>query len=138
MQLEKIEHIGIAVKSLDISIPIYEKLLASPCYKVEEVASQKVRTAFFHVGPNKIELLEATSDESVIHSFISKKGEGIHHIAYAVEDISSYMQALQEEGFTLLNDAPLRGADEKWVCFVHPKDSSGVLTELCQDIESTP
>ncbi len=134
MKLERIEHIGIAVKSLDISISIYERLLSTPCYKIEEVKSQKVRTAFFKVGENKIELLEATTIDSVIHKFVEKRGEGIHHIAYAVDDIQGYMAKLREEGFTLLSDEPSKGADEKWVCFVHPKDSSGVLTELCQDI----
>ncbi len=134
MQLDKIEHIGIAVKSLDISIPLYEKLLSTTCYKIEEVSSQKVRTAFLRVGPNKVELLEPTSDDSVVHTFIQKRGEGIHHIAYAVEDIRGYMQGLHEQGFRLLSEEPLPGADDKLVCFVHPKDSSGVLTELCQDM----
>lgn len=132
--MEHIEHLGIAVKSLDISIPVYEKLLNTKCYKQEEVASENVITAFFKTGTNKIELLQATSDESAIAKFIEKRGEGIHHVAYSVTDIGSEMERLRKEGFRLLNEEPKRGADNKLICFVHPKDASGVLMELCQEI----
>ncbi|GAB4092781.1 VOC family protein [Flaviaesturariibacter terrae] len=130
--MQKIEHIGIAVKSLADSVPLFEKLLNSPCYKTEEVASEAVRTAFFQSGPNKIELLESVTDDGVIRKFIERKGEGIHHIAFHVDDIRSEMQRLQDEGFTLLNPEPKRGADNKLVCFLHPKGTNGVLVELCQ------
>ncbi len=132
--MKKIEHIGIAVKSLDISIPIYEKMLHTECYKIEVVESQQVRTAFFRVGESKIELLEPTTDTSVIHKYLQKKGEGMHHIAYAVDDIVESMDRLKSQGFTLLSEKPSRGADRKLVAFVHPRDCSGVLTELCQDM----
>ena len=131
--MDKIEHIGIAVKDLDEAIERYEKLLGTPCYKKEEVASQKVVTAFFKTGPNKIELLGSTNDESPIAKFIEKRGEGIHHIAFAVEDIKAEMQSLHEQGFRLLNSEPLEGADNKLICFVHPKDANGTLMELCQE-----
>lgn len=134
--LHQIEHIGIAVKSLDTAILHYEKLLATPCYKTETVASENVRTAFFQVGPNKIELLESTQADGVIARYIEKRGEGIHHIAYAVQDIHAAMAYLREQGFTLLNEQPKHGADNKWVCFVHPKDTNGVLMELCMERES--
>lgn len=131
--MNKIEHIGIAVKSLDVSIPLYEKLLGTPCYKTEEVESESVRTAFFKLGENKIELLESTTEDGVIAKFIEKKGEGIHHIAYDVDDIHAEMERLKQEGFSLLNESPKQGADNKLVCFVHPKTSGGVLTELCME-----
>lgn len=130
----KIEHIGIAVKSLDTAIPLFEKLLNTPCYKKEAVASENVTTAFFEQGPNKIELLESTDPEGVIARFIEKKGEGIHHIAFDVADIETEMQRLQSEGFVLLNEKPKKGADNKLVCFLHPKGTMGTLIELCQEI----
>jgi methylmalonyl-CoA/ethylmalonyl-CoA epimerase len=133
--MNKIEHIGIAVKNLTNSIDIYQRLLNADCYKTELVASEYVNTAFFKTGENKVELLEATSPESAIAKFIEKKGEGIHHIAFAVDDIIEEMERLRKEGFTLLNEQPKKGADNKMVCFVHPKDTSGVLIELCQEIK---
>jgi len=131
---EKIEHIGIAVRNLDQVESLYETLLGTASYKRETVASEHVITSFFSAGPNKIELLTATNEMSAINKFIEKKGEGIHHIAFAVEDIYSEMQRLKNEGFTLLNEEPKRGADNKLVCFVHPKSANGVLIELCQEI----
>lgn len=133
--MTKIEHIGIAVRSLETSIPVYENMLNTRCYKTELVEREQVNTAFFRVGENKIELLESTSPDGVIARFIEKKGEGIHHIAYAVDDIYTAMKRLQEEGFTLLNPEPKAGADNKLVCFLHPKDTQGVLTELCMERE---
>lgn len=133
--MRKIEHIGIAVKSLEQSIPLYEKLLNTLCYKTELVATEKVATAFFKTGDNKIELLESTDAEGVIAKFIERKGEGIHHIAFDVEDINAEMKRLQDEGFTLLNTTPKKGADNKLVCFLHPKQTLGVLIELCQEIK---
>ena len=133
--MRKIEHLGIAVKSIEVSAPIFEKLFGSKPYKEEEVASEGVKTLFFGVGPNKIELLEATKAESPIAKFIEKKGEGIHHVAFDVEDIRSEVARLKSEGFTILNEEPKRGADNKWVVFVHPKDTNGVLIELCQEIK---
>lgn len=130
----KIEHIGIAVRDLAAANSLYEKLLGAPPYKEETVESEGVKTSFFENGPNKIELLEATTTDSAIAKFIEKKGEGIHHIAFAVADIQAEMTRLREAGFTLLNETPKRGADNKWVCFVHPKSANGVLVELCQDI----
>jgi methylmalonyl-CoA/ethylmalonyl-CoA epimerase len=134
--MNKIEHIGIAVKNLDASTSIFEKLFAQKSYKREEVESEGVITEFFQVGPNKIELLEATKPESAIAKFIEKKGEGIHHIAFDVSDIVAEMARLEAEGFTLLNKEPKKGADNKLVCFVHPKDANGVLIELCQEIKA--
>ena len=131
--LDKIEHIGIAVKSLETSNELFSKLFDKQPYKVEEVESEGVNTSFFQLGESKIELLEATKEESAIAKFIAKKGEGIHHIAYAVEDIYSEMERLKKEGFILLNETPKQGADNKLVCFLHPKSSNGVLVELCQD-----
>lgn len=128
-----IEHIGIAVKSLETSIPLYEKLLNTLCYKTEMVAGEQVNTAFFKTSINKIELLESTDENGVIQKFIDKKGEGIHHIAFAVEDITSEMQRLQNAGFRLLSETPKHGADNKLVCFLHPKETNGVLIELCQE-----
>ncbi|MBP9883875.1 MAG: methylmalonyl-CoA epimerase [Chitinophagales bacterium] len=133
--MEKIEHIGIAVKDLATANETYSKLLGSTHYKTEEVASEKVTTSFFRVGTNKIELLASTDPAGVIAKFIEKKGEGIHHIAYAVENIRIEMQRLKEEGFVLLNEEPKRGADNKLVCFVHPKHTHGVLMELCEEIK---
>ena len=131
---EKIEHIGIAIRNLDQAESLYETLLGTSSYKREIVDSEHVITSFFGTGPNKIELLAATDEMSAIYKFIEKKGEGIHHIAFAVEDIYSEMQRLKNEGFTLLNEEPKRGADNKLVCFVHPKSANGVLIELCQEI----
>jgi methylmalonyl-CoA/ethylmalonyl-CoA epimerase len=130
----KINHIGIAVKDLATSVPLFEKLLNSQCYKTEKVDSQKVNTAFFHTGESKVELLENSGPEGVIASFIAKKGEGIHHIAFEVEDIRAEMDRLIKEGFVPLNKEPKRGADNKMVCFLHPKGTNGVLIELCMAI----
>jgi len=131
--MDKIEHIGIAVKDLETAGETYTKLLGRPPYKTEMVESEGVNTMFFETGESKIELLEATHSESPIARFIDKKGEGIHHIAFAVTDIRAEMKRLEAEGFTLLNAEPKMGADNKWVCFLHPKNSHGVLVELCQD-----
>lgn len=132
--MNKIEHIGIAVKDLGYSIPLYAKLLGVTPYKLESIGSEKVHVAFFRTGENKIELLEAEDEYSVISAFIKKKGEGIHHIAFDVSDIRAEMDRLKGEGFVLLNTEPVRGADHKLVCFVHPKGTNGVLIELCQEI----
>jgi methylmalonyl-CoA/ethylmalonyl-CoA epimerase len=129
----KVEHIGLAVKSFDQSIPLFEQLLSTPCYKTEMVASEKVNTAFFQVGETKIELLESTDPEGVIAKFIEKKGEGMHHIAFEVADIEAEMKRLSDLGFQLLNPVPKQGADNKLVCFLHPKGTNGVLIELCQE-----
>ena len=129
-----VEHIGIAVKNLETSIPLFERLLNSPCYKIESVGSESVNTAFFLKEGAKIELLESSDPDGVIAKFIAKKGEGMHHIAFEVPDIEAEMTRLKNEGFTLLNETPKKGADNKLVCFVHPKDSNGVLIELCQSI----
>jgi methylmalonyl-CoA/ethylmalonyl-CoA epimerase len=131
--MEKIEHIGIAVKDLATSNELFTKLFGQPPYKSETVESEGVPTSFFEAGPNKIELLEATREDSPIPKFIEKKGEGIHHIAFAVEDIKAEAARLAAEGFTLLNEEPKKGADNKWVMFLHPKTTNGVLIELCQD-----
>jgi methylmalonyl-CoA/ethylmalonyl-CoA epimerase len=131
----KPEHIGIAVKSLDTAVPIFEKLLNSICYKTESVASEKVNTAFLKIGETKIELLESTAADGVIGRFIEKKGEGMHHIAFEVADIATEMERLKKEGFVLLHEVPKRGADNKLVCFLHPKNTHGVLVELCQEIK---
>jgi methylmalonyl-CoA/ethylmalonyl-CoA epimerase len=130
----KIEHLGIAVKNLEKANELYAKLLGVRHYKIEEVASEFVNTSFFKAGDNKIELLEPTSEQSAIAQFIAKKGEGIHHVAFEVDDIWAQMKRLQAEGFALINQEPKRGADNKWVCFVHPKSAGGVLIELCQEI----
>jgi methylmalonyl-CoA/ethylmalonyl-CoA epimerase len=132
--LNKVEHIGIAVKNLDAANSLYATLLGVAHYKIETVESEQVRTSFFKVGDTKIELLEALSDTSAIATFIAKRGEGMHHIAYDVSDIHLAMQQLSADGFRLLNEQPKRGADNKWVCFIHPKDCNGVLIELCQSI----
>ena len=131
--MKKIEHVGIAVKELAVSIPVFEKILNTKCYKTESVDSEQVNTAFFSLGENKIELLEAVSEGSVINKFISKKGEGLHHIAFEVEDIEAEMERLKNEGFTLLNEKPKEGADNKLVCFLHPKETNGVLIELVME-----
>jgi methylmalonyl-CoA/ethylmalonyl-CoA epimerase len=133
--MNKIEHIGIAVNSLQSAGKIYEKLLNTAIYKMEDVLSEGVKTAFLSAGLNKIELLEASSPDSPIAKFIARKGEGIHHIAFEVDDIKAEMERLKGEGFVLLNDEPKLGADNKLVCFVHPKSASGVLIELCQELE---
>ncbi len=129
--MQKIEHIGIAVKSIDAYIKMYEQLLNTPCYKLEAVESEGVKTAFYRVGPNKIELLEATNANSPIAKFIEKKGEGVHHIAYAVANIKEEIDRLKNAGFELLGDAPKKGADGKEIIFLHPKSAGGVLVELC-------
>ncbi len=132
--MQQVEHIGIAVKTLKTSIPLFEKLLNTNCYKTESVTSEQVNTAFFQVGQTKIELLESTTENGVIHKFIEKKGEGLHHIAFEVTDILAEMERLSKEGFVLLNETPKMGADNKLVCFLHPKETNGVLVELCQTV----
>ncbi len=130
----RIEHLGIAVKNLAASIPLFEQLLNTPCYKTEIVESEGVNTAFFSIGESKVELLEATKEGSPIEKFISKKGEGIHHVAFEVENIEAEMKRLAALGFELLNETPKKGADNKLVCFLHPKTTNGMLVELCQEI----
>lgn len=131
--MQKVEHIGIAVKDLANSVPLFEKLLNSPCYKTESVESEQVNTAFFRSGTTKLELLESSDPDGVIAKFINKKGEGIHHIAFEVDDIEQEMERLRNEGFVLLNETPKPGADNKLVCFLHPKTTNGVLIELCME-----
>ena len=133
--MRKIEHIGIAVNSLEVSNLVFEKLFGAPAYKSELVESEGVKTSFFMNGPNKIELLEATNPESPIAKFLEKKGEGIHHIAFDVDDIVLEIARLKEEGFVVLNDVPKKGADNKLVAFLHPKTTNGVLIELCQEMK---
>jgi methylmalonyl-CoA/ethylmalonyl-CoA epimerase len=133
--LTKIEHIGIAVSNLETANKTYKTLLGVAPYKAEDVESEGVTTSFFKVGDSKIELLGATNEDSAIAKFIAKRGEGIHHIAYAVEDIEKEMKRLKNEGFKLLNKTPKKGADNKLIAFLHPKSSNGVLVELCQDIK---
>ena len=133
--MRKIEHIGIAVKDFTISVPLFEKILNIACYKKEIVESENVNTAFFQKGETKIELLESIEADGVISKFIEKKGEGIHHIAFDVEDIEAEMLRMKSEGFVLLNEKPKQGADNKLVCFLHPKGTNGVLIELCQEIK---
>lgn len=130
----KVEHIGIAVKDFANAVPLFEKLLNSQCYKTEVVESEQVNTAFFAQGDTKIELVQSLTNDGVIARYIEKKGEGIHHIAFEVEDIYAEMARLQQEGFVLLNETPKKGADNKLVCFLHPKSSNGVLVELCMEI----
>ncbi len=132
--MHKLEHVGIAVSSLSESVPLFEKLLNSQCYKTEEISSENVRTAFFRTVDTKIELLETTSKEGVISKFIEKKGEGLHHLAFEVDDIYAEMQRLRSEGFILLSEQPKPGADNKLVCFLHPKHTNSVLIELCQEV----
>ncbi|GAA5038031.1 methylmalonyl-CoA epimerase [Marivirga lumbricoides] len=131
----KVEHIGIAVKNIEESNKLFAKLFNKNAYKEESVSSEGVKTSFFQMGETKIELLEATAEDSPIAKFINKKGEGIHHIAYEVENIEAEMTRLKGEGFTLLNEKPKHGADNKLVCFLHPKDTNSVLIELCQEIK---
>lgn len=131
----KVEHIGIAVNNLSVAVPLYEQLLNTSCYKKEEVASEGVQTAFYQTGESKIELLESSHPDGVIARFIAQKGEGLHHIAFEVPDIRAEMSRLKAAGFRLLSDEPKRGADNKWVCFVHPKSAGGVLVELCESIQ---
>ncbi len=134
--MDKIEHIGIAVKSIEKSNALFASLFGEAHYKIEEVESEGVKTSFFKTGPNKIELLEATKPDSPIAKFIEKKGEGIHHIAFAVEDIEAEITRLKGEGFIVLNETPKKGADNKLVAFLHPKSTNGVLIELCQEIKN--
>lgn len=131
----KIEHIGIAVKNLEESNALFTKLFGKPPYKLEKVETENVSTSFFMMGENKIELLEAIDPNSPIAKFIEKKGEGIHHIAFEVKDIHAEMKRLQNEGFILLSEQPKKGADNKLICFLHPKDTNGVLIELCQELQ---
>lgn len=135
IKMNKIEHIGIAVKNLEESNELFSKLFGKSHYKIEEVASEGVNTSFFQVGENKIELLEATKPDSPIAKFIEKKGEGIHHIAFDVSDIEAEITRLKKEGFVVLNETPKKGADNKLVAFLHPKSTNGVLIELCQEIK---
>ncbi len=132
--MKKIEHIGIAVKNIETANKLFASLFGKPHYKIEEVISEGVKTSFFEVGPNKIELLEGTSAQSPISKFIAKKGEGIHHIAFLVDDIYTEIERLKKEGFTVLSETPKKGADNKKVAFLHPKSTNGVLIELCQEI----
>tara|TARA_R110000868_G_scaffold366725_1_gene629632 strand:- start:69 stop:476 length:408 start_codon:yes stop_codon:yes gene_type:complete len=134
--MNKIEHIGIAVKSIDESNDLFTKLFGEPNYKTEAVEREGVKTSFFKVGMNKIELLEATKEDSPIAKFIDKKGEGIHHIAFDVDDIEAEVKRLKTEGFIVLNETPKKGADNKLVVFLHPKTTNGVLIELCQEIDA--
>jgi methylmalonyl-CoA/ethylmalonyl-CoA epimerase len=131
--MKRVEHIGIAVKSLNASVPLYEALLGCPHYKTEEVAGEKVKTAFFQQGDTKIELLESTDPQGVIARFIAQRGEGLHHIALEVSDIKEEMKRLSADGFTILGAEPKMGADNKWICFLHPKSTGGVLVELTQE-----
>jgi len=131
--MDQVEHIGIAVKDLGTSIPLFEQLLNTGCYKTEDVTGEGVRTAFFRTGDTKLELLESLETDGVIARFIERKGEGLHHIAFAVKDIHAEMKRLKSEGFTLLNEEPKEGADNKLVCFLHPKGTNGVLIELCME-----
>ena len=132
--MNNIEHIGIAVKSLEVSIPLFEKLLNTSCYKTEVVKSENVNTAFFQIRESKVELLESLDPNGIISKYLEKKGEGIHHIAFEVKNIVEEMKRLQNEGFILLQETPKLGADNKLVCFLHPKETNGVLIELCQNI----
>ncbi len=133
--MKKIEHIGIAVSDIEKSNKVFEKIFGKENYKSEKVESEGVVTSFFQIGENKIELVAATNDDSPIHKYLSKNREGMHHIAFDVEDISSEMQRLKKEGIRLLNESPKKGADNKLICFLHPKDTNGVLIELCQEIK---
>ncbi|RCW93619.1 methylmalonyl-CoA epimerase [Winogradskyella arenosi] len=133
--MKKIEHIGIAVKDIEQSNQLFATLFGEAHYKVEEVEREGVKTSFFQCGPNKIELLQATNPESPIAKFIAKSGEGMHHIAFAVDDIEAEIERLTQEGFTLIHKSPKLGADDKLIAFLHPKSTNGVLIELCQDIK---
>lgn len=130
----KLEHIGIAVSNLEVSIPLFEKLLNTNCYKTEVVESEKVRTAFFQKWDTKVELLESSHPDGVIGKYIEKKGEGIHHLAFEVENIVEEVERLEKEGFVFINKEPKKGADNKMICFLHPKETNGVLIEICQEI----
>ncbi len=132
--MQKIEHIGIAVNSLEKSIPLFEQLLGTLCYKTESIKSENVNTAFFKTGDSKIELIEGSAEGSVIQQFIEKKGEGIHHIAFATENIEAEIKRLKSLGFEFIQDIPKKGADNKLICFLRPKSTNGVLVELCQEI----
>lgn len=131
--MNHIEHIGIAVKSLEVSQPLFETLLNTNCYKTEIVEGEGVKTAFYKVGDTKIELLESIHEDGVIGKFIRNKGEGVHHIAFAVENLREEISRLTSAGFRVLNEEPKAGADNKWVCFLHPKDTNSVLVELCEE-----
>ncbi len=131
--MNRVEHIGIAVKDLSVSVPLFEKLLNATCYKTETVTSEAVNTAFFKQGDTKIELLASTTEDGVIAKYIDKKGEGLHHIAFEVANIHTEMERLKKEGFVLLNETPKEGADNKLICFLHPKETNGVLVELCME-----
>jgi methylmalonyl-CoA/ethylmalonyl-CoA epimerase len=133
--MKNVEHIGIAVKNLDVSIPLFEKLMSTRCYKTELVESESVKTAFFQKGETKVELLESLEADGVISRFIDKKGEGIHHLAFAVENIEEEIKRLKTEGFIFINETPKKGADNKLICFLHPKNTNGILIELCQDLK---
>lgn len=133
--MNKIDHIAFAVSSLDKSVPLFERLLGTPCYKTESVASEKVKTAFFRSGESKVELLEGTESDSVISKFIDKNGEGMHHVAFSVEDIQVEIERLRAAGFEFINEIPKMGADNKLICFLHPKSTNGVLVEICQEIK---
>ena len=133
--MNKIDHIAFAVSSLDKSVPLFERLLGTPCYKTESVATEKVKTAFFRSGESKVELLEGTESDSVISKFIAKNGEGMHHVAFSVEDIQAEIDRLRAAGFQFINEIPKMGADNKLMCFLHPKSTNGVLVEICQDIK---
>ena len=129
----KVEHVGIAVESLMTSIPLFEKLLNTPCYKTEDVWSENVKTAFFKIGDTKVELLQSLKSDGVIKKFLDKKGEGIHHIAFEVEDIYEEIKRLKKEGFEIINETPKQGADNKLICFINPKGTNSILIELCQE-----
>jgi methylmalonyl-CoA/ethylmalonyl-CoA epimerase len=131
--IKKIEHLGIAVKDLNVSIPLYEKLFQTPCYKTEAVESEGVKTAFFQIGESKIELLEASNPESPIAKFLEKRGAGFHHVAFEVDDIDEEIERLSNEGFQLIHSTPKDGADNKRIAFLHPKSSDGLLVELCME-----
>jgi methylmalonyl-CoA/ethylmalonyl-CoA epimerase len=131
--IKKIEHLGIAVKDLNVSIPLYEKLFQTPCYKTEAVESEGVRTAFFQIGESKIELLEASNPESPIAKFLEKRGAGFHHVAFEVDDIEEEIERLSNVGFQLIHTSPKDGADNKRIAFLHPKSSDGLLVELCME-----
>ena len=133
--MQKIEHIGIAVSDIDASNKVFEKIFGTENYKSEKIESEGVVTSFFQIGENKIELVAATNSDSTISKFLSKNREGMHHVAFAVDNIQAEMERLKKEGITLLNDAPKKGADNKLICFLHPKDTNGVLIELCQEIK---
>ena len=133
--MRKIEHLGIAVRSIEDGNELFERLLGTGPYKEETIESEKVRTSFFRVGNNKIELVQSLDTDGVISKYIDKKGEGIHHVAFDVPDIKAEMERLKDQGFRLLSEEPYRGADNKMVCFVHPKTAGGILVELCQNID---